>query len=79
MSELTCGNCPKVSFDPSQKWSVVGCGETGYVIPHHCDYQQEKVTFWRVPDFCPRPSVEVTKSEEQAPNNEWVIKSFSEF
>jgi len=77
--ESTCGNCHQIQFDPSQRFAVAGCLTTGYVIPHHCDYTEKKLTFWRVPTECPRVDDSVKKSEKQAPKKQWVIKSFSDF
>lgn len=77
--EKTCGNCKEINFDTTSKWAVAGCKLTGFVIPHHCNYLEKKLTFWRVPIECPRNDGGVEKSETQAPAKSWVIKSFSDF
>lgn len=71
MKELTCGNCTNV-VKTKGFIQVIGCSETGCVIPHKVDYDTNKVVFWRVPMECPRPSTEVIKSEDQASATEWV-------
>lgn len=77
--EKTCGNCPNVNVSGRKGWQIVGCKSTGYVIPHHTVYDDDRVTFWRVPLECPRDDNEVLKSEEQAPETEWVTKNLSDF
>jgi hypothetical protein len=77
--ETTCGNCKEVNFDPNSRWAVAGCKLTDFVIPHYCEHTEKRLTFWRVPEACPRPDSEVKKSAKQAPKKQWVIKSFSDF
>ena len=77
-TEKTCGNCENINFDNGGGWGVFGCKKTGFVIPHHAEYENKKVTFWRVPKECPKTEG-VKKSEKQAPRKDWVIKSFKDF
>jgi hypothetical protein len=77
--EHTCGNCEEIKFDKNSRWAVAGCKLTDLVIPHFCEHDKKRLTFWRIPNDCPRPDTEVKKSERQARQNQWVIKKFSDF
>jgi hypothetical protein len=73
----TCGNCDHVianKINRAPGVSVWGCGKTGLVIPHHTEWdgKAETVTFWRVPMACPLDDAEVMKSNEKAPESDWV-------
>lgn len=78
--EKTCGNCKYVEI-VGGRFPIIGCQKTGFVIPHHVDYQakENQITFWRVPESCPRGDHEVHKSESKASERDWVIKSFSDY
>ena len=79
--EKTCGNCPYLRFDPSNKWSAANCGKNegeDPIIPHHSNSVTKKLIFWRVPEWCERTEG-VLKSENQAPEKDWVHKDFSDF
>lgn len=76
---LTCGDCVDINVTSAMYMPIFGCKRTGYVIPHEAVMKSEKVTFWRVPDFCPRSDDEVSKSDKLAPRSEWIIKKFTDF
>ena len=76
--ESTCGNCENIRVTDCMGMYIFGCMKTGFIIPHCADNTTKSVTFWRVPESCPL-TTGVKKSEEQAPQTDWIIKKFSDF
>lgn len=77
--EKTCGNCDAIKVSEVIGMYIFGCKHTGLVIPHGACSETKEVKFWRVPKTCPRSDDEVVKSDKQAPNKDWIIKTFSDF
>ena len=76
--ENTCGKCPHVVKHTirGMNASIIGCGKTGLVIPHHAKYDEGVAVFWRVPPSCPRSDTK--KSVRKAPKRDWVAIPISQ-
>ena len=79
IKESTCGNCKHVKFGNMGGLATAYCDalRQQFIVPHQASLEHGRgsdslVTFWRVPNFCPRPDDEVLKSEEQVPATQWV-------
>lgn len=71
----TCAGCPHLKRNyMAMNGIAYSCAETGYVIPHASERREDHwdITFWRVPLSCPLPDDQVHKSEDRAPERDWV-------
>jgi hypothetical protein len=55
----TCAGCEQVRLNP---FGAAYCHTTDLIIPHDNFSTPEHITFFRVPDFCPRPEGDVVMS-----------------
>ncbi|QZI87845.1 hypothetical protein SIPHO054v2_p0046 [Vibrio phage 103E44.1] len=73
MNKLTtCGNCPHVKLNNLGRMGVIAyCGNTDdeLIVPHQFD--GDKITFTRVPEFCTNENA--TPSVRPAPTKQWII------
>jgi hypothetical protein len=55
---------------------IMYCESTQNVVPHSGSRSEDgknwELTFWRVPTSCPLPDNQVEKSENKAPQSDWV-------
>lgn|GEM_PF-6270806 len=70
----TCARCEYLRTQRLTRGiCVVSCHRTGFVVPHAYDgaNDPDRVTLWRVPKECPRPSSEVEKRDKPLPQRDW--------
>ena len=73
----TCKRCDhlrSMRVMPNDKALIFYCGETEAIIPG--ESKDGTMTFWRVPENCPRPDSEVEKSDTPQPKREWEILNY---
>lgn len=72
----TCHGCKHLKSTEIMRAPVQYCGKTELVVPHQFD--ENEITYWRVPLACPLPDDQVLKSEKKAPRKDWVTIPASE-
>lgn len=73
----TCAECPHLGLNKTPQMALAYCTETDLVIPQNTERKGKEweITYWRVPRSCPLPDGEVHKSEDKAPQKDWVVKT----
>lgn len=68
-----CYPCPKLraaELTPGGDMLVFYCEHNGAVVPHRAASKTQRVTFTRVPEFCPLSDAETVKSARPATHAE---------
>lgn len=73
-ARVTCAGCRHlIKSSMSFGGCVIGCEETGHIVPHSADYKNGDAIFWRVPIECPLGNDDVVKSaDRRRPERDWV-------